>query len=423
MIKSKKVLLILLLGLFFCPKNVFASSLSICNEGCTYKSFDEFLASYNGDSDISLEFGEGEYKIGSFQNNNIKSITVKGKGTDKTVLTSFEGFGATDKVVVEDVTINGTKAFFSYNTSNVSWKNIIFNMSGDIRSGVMKSDETVITNVIYNITAPLIQDHALFGFYEIKSLNVDGLKINYTSNTLASAGLELRDINTGIINNLDVNNSKYGIGGVNLSKVIVKNSNLVNNNTCSAYLGNEAKYLPYANSLNYNLIFETGNKLNCATASGKDNNILITAENNFVKDPNPVTDDNSCNYGGSFDGLLLGCSYGKVDLLKKYIGVITVLEGESDKLEKAFDKDVPLSSDIKWSSNDGTISIISDGLVHGIKEGKVKITGTDGVNSYEVTVTVIKNPNTNATVYIVVGFLVILLVSTALYLTYRKNNR
>ena len=130
-------------------------------------------------------------------------------------------------MVVEDVTINGTKDFLSYNTSNVSWKNIIFNMSGDIRSGVMKSDETVTTNVLYNITAPLIQDHALFGFYEIKSLNVDGLRINYTSNTLAPAGLELKDINTGIINNLDVNNSKYGIGGVNLSKVIVKNSNLL----------------------------------------------------------------------------------------------------------------------------------------------------------------------------------------------------
>lgn len=82
-------------------------------------------------------------------------------------------------------------------------------------------------------------------------------------------------------------------------------------------------------------------------------------------------------------------------------------KGDSDKLEKAFDKDVPLSSDITWSSNDGTISIISDGLVHGINEGKVKITRIDGVNFYEATVTVIKNPNTNATVYIVVGFLVI----------------
>lgn len=84
--------------------------------------------------------------------------------------------------------------------------------------------------------------------------------------------------------------------------------------------------MPYSNGYNCNLIFEMDNKLNCATASRKDNNILITAENNFVKDPNPVTNDNSCDYGGSFDGLLLGCSYGKVDLLKKYIGVITVLE-------------------------------------------------------------------------------------------------
>ncbi len=94
-----------------------------------------------------------------------------------------------------------------------------------------------------------------------------------------------------------------------------------------------------------------------------------------------------------------------------------------DEVEDAFDKDVDLSKEIIWTSKDDTISIIDLDKILGLKEGNTTITGisSDGLNEYEIEVTVIKNPVTNSSIYITIGICVILILGTIIYVIYKRR--
>ena len=56
-----------------------------------------------------------------------------------------------------------------------------------------------------------------------------------------------------------------------------------------------------------------------------------------------------------------------------------------------------------------------------LKEGTTTITGvsSDGLTTYLIEVTVIKNPVTNSMIYVSIGVILILVLGTVLYIVYR----
>ncbi len=108
----------------------------------------------------------------------------------------------------------------------------------------------------------------------------------------------------------------------------------------------------------------------------------------------------------------------------KYEGVITTEEGSSSNTENAFDN-VTIPNDVTWTSQDDSIARIENGKILGLKEGTTTITGvsSDGLTTYEIKVTVIKNPITMSSIYIVIGMLLILILGTTIVLYYKKKFR
>ena len=108
----------------------------------------------------------------------------------------------------------------------------------------------------------------------------------------------------------------------------------------------------------------------------------------------------------------------------KYEGVITIEEGSSSNTENAFDN-ITIPNDVTWTSQDDSISRIENGKILGLKEGTTTITGvsSDGLTTYEIKVTVIKNPITMSSIYIVIGMLLILILGTTIVLYYKKKFR
>ena len=84
------IITVVLLGIFFLPKDVFAqTTITMCNSGCDYKSFDEVEDAYFNniltDSDLIIELGEGEY-LGELNLNIIEKLKIVGKSSESTVL-------------------------------------------------------------------------------------------------------------------------------------------------------------------------------------------------------------------------------------------------------------------------------------------------------------------------------------------------
>ena len=103
-----------------------------------------------------------------------------------------------------------------------------------------------------------------------------------------------------------------------------------------------------------------------------------------------------------------------------YKGAATIESEESININDAFEEEVDLSN-VTWTSEDDSIARIENGKILGLKEGRTKITGvsSDGLTSYEIDVTVIKNPVTNSMTYIGIGLILILVLGTALFTVYR----
>ena len=107
-----------------------------------------------------------------------------------------------------------------------------------------------------------------------------------------------------------------------------------------------------------------------------------------------------------------------------YKGKVTIEEGSSVDDNSAFTEAVDLSGNITWTSENESIAKIEDGKILGIKEGITTIRGVgeDGT-TYEIEVTVIKNPITISSTYIAISLAIVLVMATILYLYYRKRSK
>ena len=103
-----------------------------------------------------------------------------------------------------------------------------------------------------------------------------------------------------------------------------------------------------------------------------------------------------------------------------YRGKVTIEVGSSVDDIKAFEEELDLSN-VTWTVKDSSIAKIENGKIIGLKNGTTVITGVDANgNTYEIEVTVISNPVTNSAIYIGIGIGLILIMSTGLYMFYRK---
>ena len=107
-----------------------------------------------------------------------------------------------------------------------------------------------------------------------------------------------------------------------------------------------------------------------------------------------------------------------------YKGAITIEIDSSIDIENAFDN-ITIPNGVTWTSQDDSIARIENGKILGLKDGTTTITGvsSDGLTTYEIKVTVIKNPITMSSIYIVIGMLLILILGTTIVLYYKKKFR
>ena len=280
-----------------------------------------------------------------------------------------------------------------------------------------------------------------YGMYlNSKNLTINNFVINDNNGIPLNKGLILDDVGKAVVNNLTVNNSMVCLyvhrsedNFIN-SNVEINNSNLLNN-ICSSFnvldnnvlgsmiVNNEYKGLIADNFLyslnkNYQVIFNGGNKLNCVVASGSDTNTYVSVDNTRNKELASYTYD-EINYDNLTD-TTQNVNNGTVDVVRKYKGVTTIEEGSSVDDDIAFTKEMDLSGNTTCASEDDTITKIENGKILGIKEGITTIKGVrDGGTTYEIEVIVIKNPKTNSIIYVGIGIILILILSTVLYSVYR----
>ena len=112
----------------------------------------------------------------------------------------------------------------------------------------------------------------------------------------------------------------------------------------------------------------------------------------------------------------------EVESRNSYKGKVTIEVGSSVDDVKAFEEELDLSN-VTWTVKDSTIAKIENGKIIGLKNGTTVITGvgSDGT-TYEIEVNVISNPTTNSVLYIGIGLILILVLGTGAYITYRIKN-
>lgn len=434
----KKLFLItvVFLGIFFLPKNVYAETVRICQDGsCAYSSIEEYNNAnrYNIPADLNIELGSGTYE---FVDDEYENLTIKGVSKEETIL-NLARVGFFQKLTFENISINSTRlGNFGINLSsyNLSLNNVNISRTYDYNSILslgLSGDNINVKDVIFNNNLTSSSgDYALY-IGDAQNVNIDGLTVN-NINYDTTYGLVLDNINNASINNLTINNSFVGLYVHRLiryninSSVIVNNSNLLNT-TCSSFNLLDDKELVLEpdtniNNKNYQLVFQDNNSLNCAVASGTDTNTYISSSNNLSGPLTSYTSD-KINYD-NLTNTIQNINNGTVDFVTKYKGVITIEQGSSSLVESAFDDNVELSSNITWKSEDESVSIVDKDNILGLKEGQTTITGvsSDGLSEYEIDVTVIKNPTTNSMVYITVGICIILILGTITYIVYTKRN-
>ena len=110
----------------------------------------------------------------------------------------------------------------------------------------------------------------------------------------------------------------------------------------------------------------------------------------------------------------------EVEPTNSYKGKVTIEVGTNVEDVTAFEEKVDLSN-VSWTVKDESIVKIENGKIVGLKNGTTVITGVDdNGNTYEIEVNVISNPTTNSALYLGIGISLILIISTGLYMFYRK---
>ena len=112
----------------------------------------------------------------------------------------------------------------------------------------------------------------------------------------------------------------------------------------------------------------------------------------------------------------------EVEPTNSYKGKVTIEVGSSIDDIKAFEDNLDLSG-VTWTVKDESIAKIENGKIIGLNNGTTVITGvgSDGT-TYEIEVTVISNPVTSSSLYIGIGLILILVLGTGAYITYRIKN-
>lgn len=113
---------------------------------------------------------------------------------------------------------------------------------------------------------------------------------------------------------------------------------------------------------NYQVVFNSGNKLNCAVASGTNTNTYVSGDNTWNKEPLSYTYD-EINYDNLKD-TTQNVNKGTVDVGKKYKGTVTIEEGSSVDDETAFLEELNLNG-VTWKVEDESISKIENGKIIG----------------------------------------------------------
>ena len=436
---------VVFLGIFFLPKNVYAkTTITVCNSGCDYSNFEEVRYAYMDgiltDKELVVELGEGSYEYNDLYRY-INSLTINGVSKENTVL-QMVGSNL-DNLVLNNMSVVDKYGVISFDNKTITLKDVIINSSVlelDKSSIIFYGNENInIENVILNSNGVesdnISRDNANI-YISINTMhstkinaNINGLTIN--NKNKVRYGLILDETANANINNLTVNNTDVGLyvhrnPDYSFQSLVIVNNSDLSNNTCSSFNvldDNEFGYilLSNINNKNYQVVFKDNNKLNCAVASGYDTNTYISSNNIFSS--------NFYNYTGEeidYDNLtdtIQNINKGRVDVISKYEGVITIEQGSSSLLKAAFDDNTPLSSKITWSSEDGAIATIEDDKILGIKEGKTTITGIsdDLLSEYEIDVTVIRNPVTSSAIYITLGICLILILGSITYIVYTKR--
>ena len=105
-----------------------------------------------------------------------------------------------------------------------------------------------------------------------------------------------------------------------------------------------------------------------------------------------------------------------------YSGKVIIEVGNNVDYISAFEEELDLS-EVTWTIKDSSIAKIENGKIIGLKNGITTITGIDNIgNTYEIEVTVITNPVTNSMIYVGIGIILILILGTGVYITYRVMN-
>ncbi len=220
------------------------------------------------------------------------------------------------------------------------------------------------------------------------------------------------------------------IGLITLSDFLRSNSN---DNECSSYTLNVANYSKCSNTnwMYNSLIYSSPSMWLMSSTYGDDAGVL-SFDDDWLFDGGHAREEKSVfpvlylNSNVIFNGN--GTSDNPYVLVEvendNYKGKVTIEEGSSVDDNSAFTEEVDLSGNITWTSEDENIAKIENGKILGIKEGITIIRGLgeDGT-TYEIEVTVIKNPITISSIYIGIGIVVIIVVATILYLYYRKRSK
>ena len=451
--KRQLLLIIFLSIIFFIPEGVEAeTTVTMCKSGCDYTNFDEIVNAYTSqtltDKELIIEVGEGEYDannkdfISNLYKRRVSSIKIKGVSKEKTIIknhcseyTTYDGYSLSFENVSIESLFFDTRSINSINLENV---NITFSLDNSYSI----PDESYLIR-IYNLKYVLINNVNvdISNYNETLKLNclyiysennyINNLTIN--SNYHLNKGLFIDNTKKTVINGLTVNNSEIGLyvhrekevyNDID-SSVKIDNSDL-SNNTCSSFNvfdnNKEVNLLPIANRTNkyYQVVFNSGNKLNCAVASGTDTNTFVSGDNTWSKTPNSYTYD-EINYDNLTD-TTQNVNKGTVDVGKKYKGTVTIEVGSSVDGVTAFLEELDLNG-VTWTVKDESISKIENGKILGIKEGITTITGvsSDGLTTYEIEVNVIKNPVTNSSIYVIIGLIIIVMLGTIVSIYYKKK--
>ena len=439
MVMKRNILIItILLGIFFLPKDVYAETIKICQDGsCEYSEVEEYYNANRNNipDDLTIELGSGTYY---FANDAYENLTIKGVSKEETILnlTDIEQIGKFQELTLENLSINSDNAGnfgIVFTSENLVLDNVNISFYSDKYNQVLSlrldADNIIIQDVVLN--NDLTSNNSDYAVYigDSNNINIDGLTVN-NMNHGTTSGLTLDNVESANINNLTINNSRVGLYVHRLiryninSSVIVNNSNL-SNTTCSSFNVLDNNYLvvepsSFINNKNYQLVFNSGNSLNCAVASGDDTNTYISS-NNIITSPLTSYTYDEIDYD-NLTNSLQNVNNGTVDLVKKYKGTITIEQGGNSPIEDAFDG-ITIPNDVKWTSKDESISIIDIRDILGLKEGNTIITGIsdDGLIEYEIDVTVIKNPVTNSMIYVGIGLLLIVMLGTIIALYYKKK--